>query len=107
KVCVIVNPAAGNASVLEGLLAAVPAGVVVQEATAADQTGTLAAAAVDAGFERVVAAGGDGTLHHLVNGLEGRLDRVAVGLLPLGTGNDFARTLALPLDPLAALELIL
>lgn len=107
KVFVVVNPAAGNASVLEGLLAALPEGVVVQEAATAERTGALAAAAVDAGFERVVAAGGDGTLHHLVNGLDDRLDRAAVGLLPLGTGNDFARTLALPLDPLEALDLVL
>jgi diacylglycerol kinase family enzyme len=51
-----------------------------------------------------VVAGGDGSLHLVVNRLRrlGRLDQVTVGLLPLGTGNDFARAAGVPLDPLAA-----
>jgi diacylglycerol kinase family enzyme len=51
-----------------------------------------------------VVAGGDGSLHLVVNRLRrlGRLGQVTVGLLPLGTGNDFARAAGLPLDPLAA-----
>ncbi len=108
KVCVIANPSAGNAGVLERIAAAALDGVVLHEAATPAETGARAVAAVDEGFDRVVAAGGDGTLHAMVNGLArgGRLDRAVVGLLPLGTGNDFARTLALPQDPLAALELI-
>jgi diacylglycerol kinase family enzyme len=51
-----------------------------------------------------VVAGGDGSLHLVVNRLrrQGRLDQVTVGLLPLGTGNDFARAAGVPLDPLEA-----
>jgi diacylglycerol kinase (ATP) len=51
-----------------------------------------------------VVAGGDGSLHLVVNQLRrlGRLDQVTVGLLPFGTGNDFARAAGVPLDPLAA-----
>jgi YegS/Rv2252/BmrU family lipid kinase len=51
-----------------------------------------------------VVAGGDGSLHLVVNRLRrlGRLDDVTVGLLPLGTGNDFARAAGVPLDPVAA-----
>jgi diacylglycerol kinase family enzyme len=51
-----------------------------------------------------VVAGGDGSLHLVVNRLRrlGLLDRVAVGLVPLGTGNDFARGAGVPLDPVAA-----
>src|SRR5262245_36417229 len=47
---------------------------------------------------------GDGSLHLVVNRLRrmGRLDRVTLGLLPFGTGNDFARAAGVPLDPLAA-----
>lgn len=49
----------------------------------------------------VVAAGGDGTLGLLVERLRkgGVLDHVVLGLLPLGTGNDFARAVGIPLDP--------
>ncbi len=49
----------------------------------------------------VVVAGGDGSLHAVVNALN-RLDllkETRLGLLPLGTGNDFARGLGLPLEP--------
>ena len=48
----------------------------------------------------VVVVGGDGSLHALVNALHrsGDLDRTWVGLIPLGTGNDFARGVGLSLD---------
>jgi YegS/Rv2252/BmrU family lipid kinase len=53
----------------------------------------------------LVVVGGDGSLHAAVNALRrgGRLD-AAVGLVPLGTGNDFARGLGLPLETQAAAE---
>jgi diacylglycerol kinase (ATP) len=52
--------------------------------------------AVRAGRRYIIAAGGDGTLNEVVNGVVGAAHRPRVGLLPLGTGNDFARTLGLP-----------
>lgn len=55
--------------------------------------------------ELVIIGGGDGTLHHAMEGLVET--KLPVGILPLGTANDFARTLKLPLDPLAACEVIL
>jgi diacylglycerol kinase (ATP) len=48
----------------------------------------------------VVAAGGDGSVNRTVNAIRDRLSRVELGVIPLGTGNDFARTLGIPLgDP--------
>jgi len=44
----------------------------------------------------VIVAGGDGTLNEAVNGLGMFARRKLIGLIPLGTGNDFARTLGLP-----------
>lgn len=57
------------------------------------------------GCDRVFVAGGDGTLNEVVNGLKtaGALERTAIGLLPLGTGNDFARMLHLSEEPEAAI----
>jgi len=56
-----------------------------------------------AGADLVVSAGGDGTLHHVVNALFGR--DLTFGLVPLGTGNDLARTLEIPRDdPMEAAE---
>ena len=52
--------------------------------------------AAEDGYELVVAAGGDGTLNEVINGIAPHVDRVRVGLIPLGTGNDFARSLNLP-----------
>ena len=69
--------------------------------------------ALDGRGERtLVVAGGDGSLHAVLNRLHrrGELDQDPLGLLPLGTGNDFARGLGLPTGaagPQQAAELIL
>jgi diacylglycerol kinase (ATP) len=57
-----------------------------------------------AGCRRIVVAGGDGSLHAVVKALHRRheLATRTLGLIPLGTGNDFARALGIPLDPGAA-----
>ena len=55
-------------------------------------------AACARGWQRVVVAGGDGTLHEAVNGILGSGATAALGLVPLGTGNDFAKSLGLPRD---------
>ncbi|MGI4790009.1 MAG: diacylglycerol/lipid kinase family protein [Janthinobacterium lividum] len=53
----------------------------------------IACKAADAGARLVVAVGGDGTLHEVMNGVLG--SGATVGLIPYGTGNDFARALGL------------
>ena len=61
----------------------------------------LAEGAAREGYERLFVAGGDGTLNEALNGVaavEGALRRVTFGLIPLGTGNDFANALGLPQD---------
>jgi len=54
-----------------------------------------------AGSRRIVVAGGDGSLHAVVAALHRRhqLPGAVLGLLPLGTGNDFARSTGIPLEP--------
>ena len=54
----------------------------------------------------VVVAGGDGTLNCTINALHDRLGETLLGLVPLGTGNDLARTLGVPDDPLEAARAI-
>src|SRR5439155_12211045 len=59
----------------------------------------LAAEAVREGFETIVAAGGDGTLNEVLNGIcdePGGRERARLGILPLGTINVFAKELNLP-----------
>jgi diacylglycerol kinase (ATP) len=57
----------------------------------------------------LVVAGGDGTLHRVVAALHrrGELDDAVLGLVPLGTGNDFARSIGVPLDAKEAADLLL
>ncbi len=56
----------------------------------------------------VVVAGGDGSLHAVVSALHARDDLAGptLGLIPLGTGNDFARGVQIPLDPARAAEVV-
>jgi diacylglycerol kinase family enzyme len=57
-----------------------------------------------AGSRPIVVAGGDGSLHAVIATLHRRNDLAGrvLGLLPLGTGNDFARTIGMPLDAVEA-----
>jgi diacylglycerol kinase (ATP) len=53
-------------------------------------------------FDRIVVAGGDGTLNLTVNALRDRLEDFVLGAVPSGTGNDLARSLGLGTDAIAA-----
>jgi len=68
----------------------------------------LAREAVAAGFDPVVAAGGDGAISEVVNGLVGEDDRAGatLGVIPLGSANDYAYQLGIPTDLEAACNLL-
>lgn len=57
-------------------------------------------------FDVVVAAGGDGTLNEVINGLAGQEHRPKFGVIPMGTTNDFARALHIPRDIQGAIDVI-
>lgn len=65
----------------------------------------LGRAAAAEGVDRVVACGGDGTVHLIVRELD--LARATFGILPLGSGDDFARTLDIPMNLERACDLVL
>lgn len=66
-----------------------------------------AAEAVERGFDVIIAAGGDGTLYEVINGMAERSNRPPLGILPVGTTNDFARALGIPKHWEFAVDLIL
>lgn len=64
--------------------------------------------AAKAGFDLIVAAGGDGTINEVVNGIAPLKKRPKMAIIPAGTTNDYARALKIPRDNLkAAAEVIL
>ncbi|GAA0409820.1 diacylglycerol kinase [Paenibacillus motobuensis] len=66
-------------------------------ATTGDGDATREAAeSVQRGYDILIAAGGDGTLNEVVNGMAGYDDLPPLGIFPLGTTNDFARAMKIP-----------
>jgi diacylglycerol kinase (ATP) len=63
-------------------------------------------AAVEGGVERLIVAGGDGSVHEAVNGIMRANKDAALGIIPIGTGNDFAKAANIPLDWQAATRLL-
>jgi YegS/Rv2252/BmrU family lipid kinase len=96
KTLVILNPAARSdkASRLRERIAALSGGAPMRLTSEAGDARRIAAEAVREGFEVVIAAGGDGTLNEVVNGIGG--STVRLGILPVGTMNVFATELAIP-----------
>lgn len=120
----IVNPAArgGRGSRAEARIEAAVASLDVRarvvRTKAPGGAESLAAEGLRDGFSPVVAVGGDGTVHEVVNGLlRARLSKDPLepagwtppqfGVIPTGSGNDFARAAGLPADIEGAVQLIL
>ena len=109
KIKLILNPTANHGRSLQ--VAADLRTLVTNQP--ADWSGTeypghaieIARQAGENGYDLVMALGGDGTVHEVVNGLmqvpQG--NRPALGIVPLGSGNDFANILGIPADPGKAL----
>ncbi|WP_207281391.1 lipid kinase YegS [Pseudomonas sp. FW300-N2F2] len=62
--------------------------------------------ALDAGYTRLIAGGGDGTLRDIAEAIAHKSSDASLVLLPLGTANDFARAAGVPLEPAQALDLL-
>jgi len=73
--------------------------------TANERGGILAEKALEAGFNVVVAVGGDGTVHEV--GLSLLRSSATLGIIPTGSGNGLARALGISMDPVQAIQTIL
>ncbi|WP_148612050.1 diacylglycerol/lipid kinase family protein [Nocardioides rubriscoriae] len=107
---VITNSSAGTSDEenLERALAVLRPHTSV-EVEATSEPGELDGVLHRAGSRTIVVAGGDGSMHAVISALHKRNDlgKNVIGLLPLGTGNDFARGLGLPLDVEDAAQVLL
>lgn len=106
KVVVIVNPLAGKGRTrqkwpqINEALAKTGWKLETRFSTYPGHARVLAQQAVNEGADKIIAVGGDGTLNEVVNGMA--FSEVELGLIPTGTGNDFARAIGLSQDPLQA-----
>ncbi|HEU4674370.1 MAG TPA: diacylglycerol kinase family protein [Motilibacteraceae bacterium] len=109
---VVTNAAAGGAQddAVQAALEVLRAGARVRVEATAGPAEVETVVASRAPGERVVVVGGDGSVHTVVEALD-RLGGLSpsdpVGVVPLGTGNDLARCLGLPLEPEQAARVVL
>src|SRR4051812_39689593 len=108
KTCIILNPSAGKARDLDDIVARIARlpDAEIRWTTKPGSAARFAKTALRNGRELIVAAGGDGTLNEVVNGIGENSCDVRVGLIPLGTGNDFGRSIGVPQDVDIAIDLI-
>ena len=106
---IIINPKAGSAAKNEELVARLGQldDIGLVETTGPGDAERLAREAAEQGFRRLLVAGGDGTVNEALNGISDHLASITLGVLPLGTGNDIARSLGIPDDPDLALNYLL
>jgi diacylglycerol kinase (ATP) len=93
---VILNPAAHSerAQRRRARVESLARGSVICATSRSGEAESMARRAAEEGFEKIVAAGGDGTVNEVVNGLAG--SNATLGLLPIGTMNVFATELGVP-----------
>ncbi|MDQ7822883.1 MAG: diacylglycerol kinase family lipid kinase [Candidatus Eremiobacteraeota bacterium] len=113
RILLIINPAAGQdwkraalppARVIQASFQSHGHQVEVEETQARGDATRAAESAVTRGFDMVIAAGGDGTVNEVVNGLVG--SKVIFSLVPLGTENVLAKEMGIPFDVGRACEFI-
>ncbi len=113
KVIFIINP---NANMGQAWRQAADLRPIMQEFGVADWTGSvypthaieLTYKAVENGYDLIIAGGGDGTVHEVVNALMSFPEerRPALGVVPLGSGNDFSYSIGMEPEPWKALRQI-
>lgn len=113
---VIINPTSGNGSAkklwpkIEQLLLTYQFDFVFTFTAFKKHSVDLVHSAVNQGFKNIISIGGDGTLHNIINGIMTQNNVVSssirVGIIPIGTGNDWVKTYNIPKDIEMAIQII-
>ncbi|MRN54009.1 diacylglycerol/lipid kinase family protein [Paenibacillus monticola] len=107
---IIINPTSGKEDApqhvrnVEEVLHDAGYNVTVKETAKEGDATHFCITACENGYDLVVSIGGDGTLNETINGLSDQDPRPKLGVVPLGTVNDFARALQIPLNPAEAIQ---
>lgn len=108
----IVNPSSGGEKAIGYLdlmrtqLSKMFEEVTVRETEKQGDAVRFAQEAASAGHQAVFCMGGDGTVNETINGLAAAGKNVSFGFVPLGTVNDLARAIGIPLDPEQAIGML-
>jgi diacylglycerol kinase (ATP) len=113
---VIVNPNAGNGkgkkdwNRIAGLFAENNISIISRVTERKGQAIEFTKSAIDEGYRKIISLGGDGTLNEVVNGICNQntcpTKEITVGMIPVGTGNDWGRMFGIPLVYEAAVKVI-
>ncbi|MBT2679144.1 diacylglycerol kinase family lipid kinase [Bacillus sp. ISL-35] len=112
KAMIIVNPSSGKEKAkdyVEKIQETLQEAFHLIDVKETEKEGDAAAFATEACvalYDAVIAMGGDGTINEAINGLAEQAHRPALGIIPLGTVNDFARALKIPLEPYEAISIL-
>ncbi|EIT85840.1 Diacylglycerol kinase catalytic domain-containing protein [Fictibacillus macauensis ZFHKF-1] len=112
KAAIILNPKAGNETLVQNITIIAKKLEEIYPHVHIEQTkkpgdGKAFLTTHGQSYDLIVGAGGDGTIHELINGLAPLAQRPTFAILPGGTCNDFSRALGINQDPLKAVEQIL
>ncbi len=113
---VIINPTSGNGAAkqlwpkIEALLFSYQFDFKHEFTKFSKHSQELVHKAINEGFSNIISIGGDGTLHNIVNGIMSQnvvdSSSIKVGVIPIGTGNDWVKTHAIPKDIEHAIQII-
>lgn len=113
---IIANPTSGNGAVKKKwskIIAALKASRLTYEFSFSEyhlHEIDLVQKAIKKGYKKFISIGGDGTLHHIVNGIMSQNEynplNIKVGVIPLGTGNDWVKTYKIPKNITKAINII-
>ncbi|MEH7886239.1 diacylglycerol kinase family protein [Bacillus sp. JJ1609] len=112
KAMIIMNPSSGKEKAIDYVqkiketLQEKYSDIDIRKTEKEGDAASFATEACIALYDAVISMGGDGTINETINGIAEQAHRPALGIIPLGTINDFARALDIPLEPYEAISIL-